>query len=141
MPAEEQPGRIARRAAERLELHLVPIDADVGIGAALEQLPRELEARDLARRLRRRRRELTGAAGAIRRARLTQPGDRVQRRRARIGPIRVGAMREQHARHFVVSVDDRDVQRGRAVGRQIVRIGALLEQQPNRIELGIADCE
>jgi hypothetical protein len=95
MPAEEQTRRVSRRAAERLELDLGPVDADVGIHAALEQQLRQLETRHLAGRPRRRRRELAGAARAIRRAGLAQPGDRMQRRCARVGQVRIGAVLEQ----------------------------------------------
>ena len=107
----------------------------------IEQLLREVQAVHLAGRPRRGRWQLADASVA-RDARLAQPGDRVQRRSARIGQVRVGAVVEQHRCGFVERVDDRDVERARGiVRREIVRVRAVIEQEPHRFDLGVADRE
>ena len=53
MTSQPDVRRIARRAAFLAEARLLPLDARVGIGAVLEQLPRQLKRRDVAGLLRR----------------------------------------------------------------------------------------
>ncbi len=100
----------------------------------------ELEARDVAGRPRRGRRQIADARVAGR-ARLAQPRDRVQRRRARVGQVRIGAVVEQHGRGLVERVHDRDVERARAVGREVVRVRAVVEQIAQRVDLRVAHRE
>ena len=78
MTSEPDVRRVARRAAFLAEARLVPLDARVGIRAALEQLSCELDCRDAADLLRRPDGRVADAGGAVG-ARPAQPRRRVER--------------------------------------------------------------
>ena len=140
MPPELDVRRVLRRAAFLAERVFLPADAHVRIGAVLEQRFRQLERGHVARD---RRRRMSGVADAGRavRARASQPGERVQRRAARIGRVRIGAAIEQQRRELEIRVDDGHVQRAGAVGRSVVHIGAVVEQHLDGAGVAVADGE
>src|SRR4030095_8927299 len=86
MTSQPDVRRVSRRAAFFAEARLIPLDACVGIGTVLEQLPGELNRGDLAGLLWRSDGCVADAGGAIG-PRLAQPRDGVERRPARIGEV------------------------------------------------------
>ena len=140
MAPEPHVGRIARGAAFLAERRLLPLDPDVRVRAAFEQLLRELQRRHLAGLHRRALRRIADAGRAVG-ARLAQPGDRVERRAARIRQVGVGAAIEQHRGQLVVGVDDGHAERARPVGRDVVHVGAARQQQRGGVEARVADGE
>ena len=140
VPAQRDQRRITGRPAFFVELLLLPLNPRVRVGAMLEQRFRQLERCDLPRRLWNTIRppaETVAAVGAG----LPQPGERVQRRAARVGRVGVRAVIQQHRRDLVVRVHNRHVQRARAILRHVIRVATMTEQRANRVGVAAADGE
>ena len=65
----------------------------------------------------------------------------MQRRAARIGRVGIGAVLEQHARQFVMGVDDRQRQGARVVGAGVVHVRARREQRAHGVDMSAAHRE
>ena len=119
---------------------LLPVDADVRIGAVFEKLLRQLDGADAAGGQRRPVRGIADAGGAVG-AGLAEERQGMKRRSARIGSVRVRAAIEQHGGQLEIGIDDGHVQRARPVGRGLVDVGAAVEQDLDRIEVAVPDGE
>src|SRR6185503_3140515 len=105
MTSELDERRVLHRAAFLIELLFFPSKANVRIRALFQKLSRQFERSHIAGRRRRAMWRIADAGSAVR-AWLPQPGQRVQRRSARIRGIRVSAVIEKDGREFEVRVHD-----------------------------------
>ena len=140
VPAQLDQRRVLHRAAFLVELLLLPLDPDVGVGAVLQQRLRQLERGQLPV-------GTGGPCGVLPTpAAPSAPGFRSQASVCSADPrwsgsIRIGAVIEQRRRQFEIGVDDRHVQRARAVGRDVVDVGAVRQQRLDRVDTAVADGE
>ena len=128
---EVAPDRDARRGPDDAEVdlegNLPPVDAGVRVRARVEEGAREVEAVEGA-----------GLKRRSSRPRAPYPRQRVQHRAAGVGAVRVGADLEQPSRQLVVRVDDGEGQRGGAVPRGAVDVGARRQQSFRRRDVSPA---